>query len=931
MMNNKRHITLLGAIFLAITCIAGCSDKHKDKNYDISDKAITTILEKANIKADVDIGPYDDHIIGDKDNLVDVPEEAQLSTSSAIFDAPRDFEMNLVYVGDETDNLRTVSNLMSDIKNANNELGIVSIKDRAGNKTHKNLLTLSNVGQELKVTNPDGYAYGEVYEIEINDAPYLGFKDKSASIRKVTVEIEDDPNDAATYNDKELKAGIIDVDLNKVSNKQEHVEEKVFTFDYEGTFPNMSKGDIFHAYDPEIKNNLYFEFYGIFESKETVDKTHERITYSYPKLNQIYDKCRLKGSQPLNVEEDAEILLTSELAAAKFKQSGLAKAILKAAAPLVKNDETQLQDLANNFRVHFNVSDAGNRVSIKMGLSIVNIKLGKWIFNFDIGYEKVTDYTIDFDVDVDYWTIIPIGVNYKIKCIEDTQQGFYVLFSFTKSLRPEDPERDPEAEEEFQRQLEKEAQAMEAGDSTAYAWGDKEIASSTTGSRTSWPVVQINCYYFTPITVRIEADLYIEAAIHVDLLVKKETFSTKVDFEYSNYEGSGQDVQPKIHSESNWFFALVGSVSVEFGINISFNISILGLYDVVKVGAYIEYFINFSATGFLILDIATNSDGQTRTNGYLGIDLAVTAGVKAGLVLKLFYVIDESWSKVLWYEYLFRIKWESALAEWSPMAKKQIDITQGNTAKIDDYPEILFLSTFNTVTYSLQEKHYNANDKFSIFSGKLCPKWLEELTGDPIFTFVPEDNKLLTVENGVIKVKDGTPTEFTTTIRIEVNNWAGFAPDQTITVHFVANDTLDVYTESGLLSASKYLGNVRPGGSFLLPEGPKVYGYEFLAYTFEGQEYKPSSSVTIPESYKGEVILGTKYRELPYYNVKFYDCFGNVVSEQRIMEGESAIAPSAAIRDRFIEPGTYRFLNWVDDYSKIMQDTEIYSVYMEVE
>ena len=928
-MKNKKNLAFLGAIILAVTCIAGCSQKGKEKDKGISDEAITRILNESDIQADVDVGPYDDHIVGDKTNLTDVPEDAQLSTSSAIFDVPRNFEMNLVYTGETTQNLQTVTNLMNDVRNANNELGVVTIQDRKGNIQNKNLLTLSNAGQELKIANPNGYEYGEVYEISINDAPYLGFKDKSASIRKITIEIEDDPTEAATYNDKQLKANIIDVDLTKVSNKLEHAEQQNYTFDYEGTFPAISENQIFYAHDPQVENNLYFEFYGVYKSKESLGNGSERITYTAPQFKDIYETCRIKGAEPLSFE-DSEILLTSELAAAKFKQSGLARAILKAAAPMVDNNEDTLKKISDHFSIHFNVGFVNNRFSGKMGITVKNVDIGKgWIFNLDIGYEKITDYTMDFDVDVDYWGIIPTGVDYKIKCIEDTQQGFYVLVSFSKSLRPDTPERDPQAEQEFKEQLKKEAEAMEKGDSTGYVWGDKEVAPSTSGNRTSWPVVQVNCYYFTPVTMRIEIDLYIESAIQVQFLAKKETVSTKVSFEYSNCKGGSQDVQPKIHSESNWFFALVGSISIEFGISASFNISVMGMYDWIKVGAYIEYFINFSATGCVIVDISITDTGD-RGNGYIGIDLAVTAGIRCGLVLKLFYIIDESLSYTPWFEYLFRIKWETALVEYSPMAQGIIDINQGNTANIDDYPDILWFSTFNTVTYALQEKHYKATDKFSIFSGCLCPKWLEELTGDPIFEFEPYDKNLLTVEDGIIKVKDGTPASFTTYITIKVNNWAGSAADKTITVRYTASDAVDVYTENGLFGVGRYLGNVRPGGTFTLPDGPKVYGYEFLAYTFNGQEYPANSTIQVPSTQTGPVVVGTKYRKLPYYDVTFYDCYGNVVSQQRIMEGEGAVEPSASMRDRYIKPNTYKFLNWIQDFSKIMGDTNVYGVYMEV-
>ena len=76
--------------------------------------------------------------------------------------------------------------------------------------------------------------------------------------------------------------------------------------------------------------------------------------------------------------------------------------------------------------------------------------------------------------------------------------------------------------------------------------------------------------------------------------------------------------------------------------------------------------------------------------------------------------------------------------------------------------------------------------------------------------------------------------------------------------------------------------------------------------------------------------LGTKYRILPYYTVYFFDGLGNVVSEESVMEGEAAIAPSALMRDRYMKDNTYVFLNWDADFSKVMGDLLVRGVYAKI-
>ena len=920
-MKNKNKIGLLLTIICAATTLTGCNSDNSDDNKSNGpseeriEQMVTNVIDKSNINAEVEIGPYESMLTG---NVEDVPEEDQFVTSSTIFDAPRDFETSVVYNSNDLPNFQAVTNLLSDIKSANDILGTITVKDRSNKLFSKNLLTLTNNGSELRITNPDGYEYGEVYQIEINDAPYLSFKNKSDTIRKLTIEIEDDPNEAATYDSKKLKAGIIDVDLDKVSDKKENQQTERFSFIYDGEFPHMVPGDLFYAHNDE--DNVYFNFYGQYLDQEELENNRVRVTYKAPKLNEIYDDFRMKDKQPLNVE-DSEILINKTLAVSKFKQSSLARGIVKGLLPYTEYNEETLTGVMDHLSIHVNANMINNRLSTKLGIGVSNVELGsnksRWFFSLDIGYEKVTDYTIDFDVNIKTKWIFPVGVDYKVKCIEDSQEGFYVNISFTKALQP-DKTRDEAAEEEFKKVIEKEVQDIREGKNSAHAWGDDELAPSTSGSRTSWPICQINVNYFAPITMKLQADFYIDAAIQIDLLVKKETFSTKVDFNFTNMSGSDQDVSHRVFKESNWVFALCGSIYIELGIKVSFSLSIMGMYDILRVQAFAEWYVNLSATGMLILDISV-SDEPTRVTGYIGLDLAVTAGIRVGLNFKVL-CIEETVKKTLWFEYLFRIKWENSIEHFSPIAETNVEMDGIQNKKIDE-TGILWLSTFNTITMSLQEKHYKADEQFSIFSGKLCPDFLENLTGGSLFTFEVSDPSLIEIKDGVIHVKDGTPNEFTTTFKVHVSNWAGTASDQIVTVHFIAKDTKEVYADSTLI------GEFRAGYEFTLPEGPFVYGKEFQAYILDGKEYKPGDKMTMTNE---TMHLLCKYRILPYYFVYFIDGLGNVVSEQRIMEGESAIEPSASIRDRFMNKDHYTFLNWTCDYSKVMSDLVINSVYLEV-
>lgn len=909
-MKNKMRCGLLLAIICASVSLAGCSGNN-NKEVEITDEMVTSIIDNSNIKADVNIGEYESMLTGDCE---DVPEDAQAYSSSTVLDAPRDYVTTVIYSDDETPNLQTVRNLLNNIKNANDELGIISIKDRGGEYAKNNLLTLSDGGTELTVTMPGGYEYGEVYQIQINDAPYLSFKDKSDSIRTLTIEIEDDPNEEATYNEKQLKSDIINIDFSKVSNKKENQEQETYTFDYEGQFPSILPGQVFHA-EADGGNKVYFDFYGVYQSQEKIDDLHTRITYTAPRMDQIYDSYRQKGVEPIDVS-DADILLDDELAALKFKQSGVARGLVRALLPRVNYKSEEVSGILSNLKIHLDIDNYDNRVAFKVGIGVTNLKIAnRWFFTLDVGYEKVTDYYFDFDISVRTEWIFPVGVDYKVKCIEDTQEAYYFKVRFTKALQPD--VTDPDADKGFWDELSDNIDDIRSGTDgiTNYAAGDDEIGPSTSGSRTTWPLFQVNIYYFAPITLRLQGEVYIDAAFQIDVLVKKEIYTKKVDFNFNNVDGDEMDSYNEVMKESHWVFALIGSVHFELGFKASFSISILGMYDYLRAQAYAEAYVNLSASGLLVLD-TSNVD-----SGYIGLDLAVSAGVRVGLNFKIL-IFEKTITKTLWFDYLYRIKYDNSIERFSStLSESAVEMDGIQTLNLDD-TDVLWMEVFDSVTMSLKTRKIKAKEEFSIFSGKLARKDLVDLTSGHIFTYKSNNENLITVDtDGVIRVKDGTPNEFTASITIGVSNWAGYASDKTVNVHFVARDTHEVYADDTLI------GTYRKDYQFTLPEGPFIYGKEFLAYTYNGKEYKPGDKITMTSD---TMRLGTKYRILPYYTVYFFDGLGNVVSEESVMEGEAAIAPSALMRDRYMKDNTYVFLNWDADFSKVMGDLLVRGVYAKI-
>ena len=590
-MKNNKSLILLASL-LVVTSLTGCNSKKKE-NKEITDDMITSVIEASNPDVEVHIGEYESMI---KDETFS-EEDYHTFTSSSVLDAPRDYVVTVTYDNEEEMSLQNVTNLMSNIVSANNQANIITITDRGGNNQNNCLLSLSSSGDSFTVAKRGGYEYGEVYEIAINDSPYLVFEGKSSSIRTLTIEIEDDPSEPAVIDDKVLQDNIVNIDLNKVSNKKVNQEEEIYSFEYDGDL-DLTKGQIFYA-TRSTGPDKYLDFYGVYEQKEDLGNK-KRIIYRAPNMDQIYKSFHLKNRRELNLDEcDTEILLNQELATQQFKKSSITKALAKTALPYANNDLEVVGSMLSNFKVRFDTSYYKNRVGFKMMAGIYGYQLAtKTYLTFEVGYEKVTDYDVDFDVSVRYKWILPVGVDYKIKCLEECDSAYYVKINVTKSWAPDVPVGpDDERDNDFFKELANNIADIENGSNI---YGGQDLDPSTSGTRTTWPILQINCYYFAPVTFRLQLEVYLDIGIQATGLFKKQVHTSRVDFCYTNIDSAKTDEQTKTAETSNWMIGIIGSMHLEVGLKASFSFSILGLYDYLVAQAYAEAFVNASVTGMAI-------------------------------------------------------------------------------------------------------------------------------------------------------------------------------------------------------------------------------------------------------------------------------------------------------------------------------------------
>ena len=897
---NITHFISFLSLMLLMVLLVACNKSEKESR----DEIVTNIIENSTPIATVDVGEFESMITND---YKDIPDNLKKTSSTTILDMPKDGCVNLVYDNDDNRSLQSVSSLMSNIVESNNDTHMVAIKDRGG-KLKNNLL--STDGKKIAVSSAGGFEYGEVYQIDITDVPYLSFEGKDSNVRKLTIEIEDDPKESNTIDIKDMKQGIISIDREKINNKKYNKEENIYTFEYDGNLPTINANDIFYATSSK-GTDPRFDFYGIYISTK-LENGKKVIQYKAPNLDEIYDDFHMKGQQDVDMT-DASVLLTEDFVVQAFKQSNLARGVVNSLLDITASDVETILDLMRHINIHVNIDKTGNKTNMKiiLKLSSYKVKDGHYI-SFEVGYENITEYTVDFDIKINYKWIFPSGIDYKIKCIEDSQDAFYFKFMYDKREIPDTQEPDSKYTEKLIEDIEK---AMDGKNSAIGTLIDDKTGSSVSGTRVTFPLFQLDFLYLTPLQIKFKIDFYFDMGFQAVGLIKYQKHTVKVDFNFSNMDGDGKDEEIETKGSSNLVVYAGGSMHAEVGLHISLGASLLGLYDYFHIEGYAEGYLNYTLSGMVAMNIDFSNDSEF--SGYYSVDLNLTFGVRIGVNIKiLFYTSNFSRQ---WAKSLFRVKFDNPLEHWSENAETVINMDK-ESLSLDD-TGVLWIEYFDPLTWTLKEKQFSAGDTFSIISGDLAPDFLIDLTKGNTFKYSVEDESLLEIsKDGLIHVKDGTPKTFTTHITIHVPSFVGFISDRTITINYTASDTKDVY------AGDELIGQERSGYVMTLPDAPKIVGKEFEYYLYEGEKYYAGDSFTVPDN---SVNFELIYRDLPTYKVYFYDGYNILVAIDEVYEGEDAHAPDAIIRDRYMDEG-WQFYYWDRSFKNVRGELHVVGCYVRI-
>ena len=891
-------------------------------------KIITNVMQEAEPNTHVTFGAFDSMIEGD---FQATPDAARAYSSASVFDAPRNYSVNITVDGEayekafsETDEdeeipLQSIPSFLSGVAAVNDALGAVAVTDRNGKQPY---VSLAAVGDKITLSKPGGFSYGEVYRIELTeDAPYLCFEGKDPSIRVLTVEIEDDPAESAEYDFKQLRDGIAVIDRSKITGKRLEIDGSLY-FNFTGDMPFLGKGDVFFAtIDGHPDERL--DFYGVVVRVEKVTdpeilkKTDSgedvwHVVYMPPKVSDVYRYLRLRGVQPLNLE-GATVLLSERLVLEQFRNSSLAFALGKMMAEEFDFTPEEILNFMNEVDLSVNLNFVGNRMDCRITLELDSFKIGDGAyFAFAFSYETSTAYSVDYDVNVrDDWTL-PFETDYKVKTLADSRSAYYF-----KAVFDENPIASIPADADYTARIGQEIAKCRQGESNAFDVLDGErTVSATGGTRAVLPIFEIQSYQLSPLLFDLKVECTLDLGMQAMGLFRTESRTQTVDFSYSSAIGAGQSECTAVVGTGDWVAAVGGNARAAIGTRNSVGITLLGMYDCLNAESYAERSVGLTFSG--VLGMNWNLGTGTFT-GYSGADLFVTMEQRSGQLCKALLKSSETSNK--WQTSLFGMNGGAALEKWSDTAATSVETNGKRIVSIGD--DCLKFGVFDGATRSVKETAYQSDATFSVLSGLLCPAAEIDLASGSVFTYTSNNPELIEVdEKGTVRVKEGAPNEFTATFTVSVDDWAGPVGDRVISLHFVAGDTAELYVGDTLI------GDYRPGATVVLPEPEPIRGKEFERYSYKGHDYAAGDSFTVPA--EGVVVLEAHYADLPSYRVSFYDGYNNLVGTDEVYRNEDATPPHPILRDSHMDPDL-SFFGWDRSFTNVEGDLTVVGIYVKVD
>ena len=746
---------------------------------------------------------------------------------------------------------------------------------------------------------------------------------------------------------------IVDVDSTKVYYYDEDGYSPFFVYEDD---LSLATDTTFRLRNPLLLEDDIETVYGkVLSIQKNPNGAGTMVRYKPAKGADIYSNLSINDNKHLNEDDNVTYYDTEEQ-----QNLGIANAILHNPSMV-----TTVYGLMNAFHASpkdlaRGTMDWGSRIDVKVNTSYdpsqnaftLSIS-GAFTFYPDnnitvtlkLGWTKTWSFDVSASVSIETEFFVPVGIDYTLKVVEDTQQEIYFGICVSYDHMGEYDEK--KTEDEIN-------QAVMDAFNDRSDWQKRSVFKGDGGCATqggaTYPLFKISCTYFLPIEIYFDVEFYWELVPTVEVIIRYSSHTQRVDLCVSNEGGADPSSDSATKTSSDLSFTFIGKVHMEIGLRVSIGIDIIGLYKFFHVEVYLEIYGAVDIQGYLFADISWSDDEPVVPDLSLGCKFEVSVGLKVGVdIYLLFGGYNHEWPVVA--VVLFGMEMSSPFQEFVQESediyineddfdadKKQFALSLGER-------HLLAARTFNADSFLVEIKDMNYNDKAKAIYGAFVP---EDVMLD-IFTLKSIDVKEGELVSDIKLTEDGHiamdtvlgQDNFVAEIQIQANKKVscGKEPIKTITVHFENTDRQDISIDG------KTLGSFVNGAEVKLPvPDPRRY-LKFTGYTYVdkmGETQTISYDETKPESFVYTVNTDGDFRDCElksvwidyfHWEVFFVDGFNNLIEKQMVLDGEDAVEPDADKRDHNMKDNPpddshhYEFVGYDRELTNIQGPTVIRAIY----
>ena len=592
-------------------------------------------------------------------------------------------------------------------------------------------------------------------------------------------------------------------------------------------------------------------------------------------------------------------------------------------------------DWATHLKVSFNINFDGSTFTWGCSITLSINPEDNLTVKLSLSYKQTTKYDITADVSIKWKWFIPTGVNYELKVEEDDTKVVQFKISISTSLYPVDEEK---IRDGIKNDL-LEAFSKNSDVKSKFA-GDGPTASP---DGKSYPLIRFDCYYFFPLDIRFEIDFYWKLQITVECDITYTSHTHRTDISINNNKGCDPHSETQTQKDQNLTFSYMGTFHAEVGIQASLGIGISGLYKFFHAEVYIKAYGAVDAQGYLLTDIAWGTGQEMTITEHCGGKFEISVGVKWGVdVVLLFGGFTSEWPIAT--VVLLGFCNENSINAFSnsedtvEVTDKDFDPNTPITINLDDY-HFLGVQVFDAKKMTASFQDLKHNDSTKIRYGAFVSEYSKEYFTCELI----EGSEYVEYNDFKFSIKSITAiSEFTAKVKVTVNDdmCSGHGEvSKIIKIHFTNNNKQKIYVKD-LDKDPEFIGDYLMGTSMQLPVGIAPRYMKFVGWKnlttgdiINYDENDPNTGTyNIPDEMDLQpVTFEYQYVDWYYWNVVWVDGLGHIVKIEDVYNEESATAPDASIRDRYMtseDPDyEYVFIRWDTEYSSITQNTVIRGIY----